>query len=214
MRLLAIQSLVGVAGCVGILSATPLFAQTKGDPEIGAGIAARVCVACHAEDGTSPMPNTPRLAGQHATYLVKQMKDYRAGRRTSEVMGSYIGSLTDEEIPHVAAYYAVQEVIPGIVTDPSLLKLGRRVYDDGNPGSGIPACSGCHGDAGEGTRRFPRLAGQDIGYTLEQMRRYAAGERTNDRGLMQTVAERMSEAETLAVAQYIASLMVLDTEEE
>ncbi|HSO84276.1 c-type cytochrome [Thiocapsa sp.] len=214
MRLLAIQSLVVLTGCVGVLSAPPLFAQTKGDPEIGATIAARVCVACHAEDGTSPMPNTPRLAGQHATYLVKQMKDYREGRRTSEVMGNFIGGLTDEEIPHVAAYYAAQEVIPGVVTDPSLLEFGRRVYDDGNPGSGIPACSGCHGDEGEGTRRFPRLTGQDVGYTLEQMRRYAAGERTNDRGLMQTVADRMSEAETLAVAQYIASLMVLDTEEE
>ncbi|EGV16708.1 c-type cytochrome [Thiocapsa marina] len=214
MRLLAIQSLVGVAGCVGVLSAPALWAQTKGDPEIGAGIAARVCVACHAEDGTSPMPNTPRLASQHATYLVKQMKDYRAGRRTSEVMGNYIGGLSEEEIPHVAAYYAAQEAIPGVVTDPSVLKLGRRVYVDGNPGSGIPACSGCHGDEGEGTRRFPRLAGQDVGYTLEQMRLYAAGERTNDRGLMQTVADRMSEAETLAVAQYIASLMVLDAEEE
>ena len=71
-----------------------------------------------------------------------------------------------------------------------------------------------YGDEGEGTRRFPRLAGQDIGYTVEQMRRYAAGERTNDRGLMQTVADRMSEAETLAVAQYIASLTVLETEKE
>ncbi|NCC29290.1 MAG: cytochrome c4 [Gammaproteobacteria bacterium] len=214
MRLLANQPLVAFAGCVGILCAPPLPAQTKGDPQVGAGIAARVCVACHAEDGTSPMPNTPRLAGQHATYLVKQMKDYREGRRTSEVMGNFIGGLTDEEIPHVAAYYAALEVLPGVVTDPSLLELGRRVYDDGNPGSGIPACSGCHGDEGEGTRRFPRLAGQDVGYTLEQMRLYAAGERTNDRGLMQTVADRMSEAETLAVAQYIASLIVLDTEEE
>ncbi|MFB1487151.1 MULTISPECIES: cytochrome c [unclassified Thiocapsa] len=214
MRLLAIQSLIVLTACVGIPIAPPLFAQTKGDPEIGAGIAARVCVACHAEDGTSPMPNTPRLASQHATYLVKQMKDYREGRRTSEVMGNFIGGLTDEEIPHVAAFYAAQKARPGVVTDPSLLTLGRKVYDDGNPGSGIPSCSGCHGDEGEGTRRFPRLAGQDVGYTVEQMRRYAVGERTNDRGLMQTVADRMSEAETLAVAQYVASLMVLETEEE
>ena len=64
MRLLANQPLVAFAGCVGILCAPPLPAQTKGDPQVGAGIAARVCVACHAEDGTSPMPNTPRLAGQ------------------------------------------------------------------------------------------------------------------------------------------------------
>ena len=214
MRVSAIQSLAVVTGFVGVLSAWPSYAQTKGDPEVGEAIAARVCVACHASDGTSPMPNTPRLASQHATYLVKQMKDYREGRRTSEVMGNFVGGLTDEEIPHVAAYYAAQELIPGVVTDPSLLKLGRAVYEDGNPGSGVPACAGCHGDEGEGTRRFPRLAGQDVGYTLEQMRRYAAGERTNDRGLMQTVADRMSEAETLAVAQYIASLMILDTEEE
>jgi cytochrome c553 len=214
VRFRAIQLLAGVTTVAGVLSAFPVFAQTKGDPDIGEAIAARVCVACHSPDGTSPMPNTPRLASQHATYLVKQMKDYREGRRTSEVMGNFIGGLTDEEIPHVAAYYAAQELIPGVVTDPSLLKLGRAVYEDGNPGRGVPACSGCHGDEGEGTRRFPRLAGQDVGYTVEQMRSYAAGERTNDRGLMQTVADRMSETETQAVAQYIASLMILDTEEE
>lgn len=200
---------------VGLLSATPLVAQTtKGDPQIGEEVAARVCVACHAPGVASPIPNTPQLAGQHPVYLAKQLNDYRKGLRTNTVMAPFVAQLTEEEIPHVAAYFAAQEPVPGVVTDPSLLPLGRVIYDDGNTSSGVPACSGCHGDEGEGTRRFPRLAGQDVGYTLEQMRLYAAGERTNDRGLMQAVAQRMSEAENLAVAQYIAGLVVVESEEE
>lgn len=214
MRVLAIQSLIVLTGCFGILSAPPLLARTEGDPEVGATIAGRVCVACHAPGVASPIPNTPYLARQHAVYLAKQLNDYRKGLRSNAVMAPFVGQLTDEEIPHVAAYFAAQEPVLGVVTDPSVLPLGRAIYEDGNPGSGVPACSGCHGDEGEGTRRFPRLAGQDVGYTLEQMRLYAAGERTNDRGLMQAVAERMSEAENLAVAQYIAGLVVVESEEE
>lgn len=215
MRLCPIQSLSVLALVVGLLAPPPLFAQTKkGDPQIGEAVAARVCVACHAPGVASPIPNTPQLASQHAVYLAKQLNDYRKGLRSNAVMAPFVAQLTDEEIPHVAAYFAAQEPVPGVVTDPSVLPLGRAIYEDGNPGRGVPACSGCHGDEGEGTRRFPRLAGQDVGYTLEQMRLYAAGERTNDRGLMQAVAERMSEAENLAVAQYIAGLVVVESEEE
>ena len=187
--------------------------KTKGDPELGAAIAARACVACHTPEGTSPIPATPRLAGQHASYLIKQIRDYREGRRSSEIMVSLLADLSDEDIAHVSAYFATKEPLPGAATDPSLLPLGRSIYLDGDPDRGVPSCSGCHGDDGEGTRRFPRLAGQDIDYMIVQMRHFAAGERTNDRGLMQTVADRLSEAETLAVAQFTASLTgVSDTD--
>jgi cytochrome c553 len=128
-------------------------------------------------------------------------------------MEGLVATLSEEEIVHLAAYYAVQDAIPGTVTDPSVLERGRAIYVDGDPDKGVPACSGCHGDSGEGTRRFPRLAGQDIGYTLEQMRLYAAAERTNDRGLMQAVASRMNEADKHAVAQYVASLTVIEEDE-
>lgn len=197
----------------GVLAGRDLPAQTKGDPALGEAIAARVCIACHAPDGASPVPNTPRLAGLHATYLTKQLKDYRDGKRTSAMMMPYLEGLTDEDFLHVSAYFAELEPTLGVVTDPSLLALGRSVYVDGNPGRGLPACAGCHGDDGEGTRRFPRLAGQSADYVIEQMRLYAAGERTNDRGLMQTVADRITGEETLAVAQYIASLVEPDPEE-
>jgi cytochrome c553 len=198
---------------LSLVAALPALAQTKGDPDRGAAIAARVCVACHAIDQPSPVPNTPRLAGLHATYLVKQMKDYREGRRTNAVMQGLAAGLTEEEVIDLAAYYAAQETLPGTVTEASVLERGRVIYVDGDPGNGVPACSGCHGDAGVGTRRFPRLAGQDVGYTLEQMRLYAAAERTNDRGLMQAIASRMNEADKQAVAQFVASLTVIEEEE-
>lgn len=197
-----------------LVPASAFAARTPGDPAIGAAIAERVCVACHGPTGVSPIPNTPKLAGLHANYLVKQMRDYRDGKRTHEVMTGIVAGLTQEEFDHVAAHFAEQEPIPGVVTDHSLLPLGQSIYLNGDPGRGVPSCSGCHGDAGEGTRRFPRLAGQSIDYTLEQMRRFAAGERANDRGLMQTVSDRLTDDEIQAVAQYIASLNGLDAEEE
>lgn len=150
----------------------------------------------------------------HSAYLIKQMRDYRDGKRDHEVMVNILVGLTNEDFDHVAAYFAEQTPILGVVTDESLLALGETVYRDGNPGSGVPSCSGCHGDLGEGTRRFPLVAGQSVDYTLEQMRRFATRERTNDRGLMQTVAERLTENETRAVAQYIASLSLSDIADE
>jgi cytochrome c553 len=213
VRSIAVFSPILSTILLSLVAALPALAQTKGDPELGAAIAARVCVACHAIDQPSPVPNTPRLAGLHATYLVKQMKDYREGRRTNVVMQGLAAGLTEEEITHLAAYYAAQETRPGTVTDDAVLERGRAIYVDGDPGNGVPACSGCHGDSGEGTRRFPRLAGQDVGYTLEQMRLYAAAERTNDRGLMQAIASRMNESDKLAVAQFVASLTVIEEEQ-
>nr|WP_207162339.1 c-type cytochrome [Thiocapsa imhoffii] len=196
-------------------SAIPVSALSRGDPAIGETIAQQVCVACHAPDHRipSPIPKTPVLAGQHEGYLVKQLRDYRDGKRSSGLMLGFLDGLEAEDFPHVAAYFASLPPGPGVVTDPSLLELGRELYLDGNPERGLPACAGCHGDEGEGSRRFPRLAGQNVDYTVEQMRRYATGERTNDRGLMQTVADRMDEQDILAVAQFVASLVGEDNEE-
>lgn len=213
MKQRLIPMLVILAALPGLAIASVAYAQSGADADVGAAIAARVCVACHGPSGFSPIPNTPRLAGLHAGYLVKQMRDYREGKRAHEVMSPTLADLTLEDFQHVAAYYAAMDPIPAAVTAPSLLPLGRTLYHEGEPDKGVPSCSGCHGAEAEGTRRFPRLAGQSVDYTVEQMRRFASGERTNDRGLMQTVADRLTEEETQAVAQYLASLHTQDAVE-
>lgn len=66
------------------------------------------CVGCHGADGNSMVPNFPKLAGQHATYLEKQLKDFRDGFRKDATMAAFVKGLTDQEIKALAAFYAAQ----------------------------------------------------------------------------------------------------------
>ncbi len=83
-----------------------------GNPEAGKEKAA-TCVACHGETGVSPTPAFPSLAGQHASYIVAALRQYKSGDRTNPVMAAFVTALTDEDIEDLAAFYAAQE---GLVT--------------------------------------------------------------------------------------------------
>jgi cytochrome c553 len=87
-----------------------------------------------------------------------------------------------------------------------LLPLGKKVYLEGNSDTGVPSCDGCHEENGAGSARFPRIAGQNVEYTLEQFRLYTTGKRPFGKKVMRTVAERLTEKEARAVAEYMASL--------
>jgi cytochrome c553 len=90
--------------------------------------------------------------------------------------------------------------------DAELLAVGKYVFNRGNQFSGLPACSSCHGAKGLGTPQLPRLAGQHPRYTEDQLKQFNKRERTNDNAVMHTVASKLSELETHAVAEYIATL--------
>jgi cytochrome c553 len=197
---------VGLALLACALSAATAADPKQADPAKGKAIVAVSCVACHGSDGNSQAPMFPKLAGQHAGYLVKQLEDFKAQRRNSQFMTPTVEALSVDDFKNLAAFFASRKPAPGVVNNPALIPAGKALYDDGNPASGLPACAGCHGDDGAGNERFPRLAGQHADYTIDQMRQYAAGQRTNGRRLMQTVAKRMTDAEARAVAEYIASL--------
>ncbi len=185
--------------------ASPLAAQA-GDAAKAISLAGNLCAACHGEDGNSAIPNFPKLAGQQAVYLLRELKDYKSGRRQNEVMGPLVSGLTDEDLANLAAFYASQKPAPGVVTEPSLLPVGKTLYLKGNAASDIPSCESCHEVDGSGSGKFPRVAGQNVEYLLEQFRLYAAGKRTNGTRVMRTIAERMSEKETRAVSEYMASM--------
>lgn len=91
-----------------VLASLPLSLAADGDPAAGKEKSA-VCQACHGLDGKSVDPNYPNLAGQHESYLVKAMADYRAGRRTNPIMGPMAINLSDQDIEDLAAWYASQE---------------------------------------------------------------------------------------------------------
>lgn len=200
---------IAFAISLGATPSAPALAQAvlKADPERAQAIVSRLCVACHAADGNSMLPENPRLAGLQAEYLAKQLNDFKKGDRSNEVMTPMVAGLGADDISSLAVFFSEKRAAPGSVRRPQLIEAGKKVYNEGNVESGVPSCSGCHYPDGSGTKRFPRLAGQHAEYTLKQMKDFKNSKRENDRGLvMQSVALRLSDAEMEAVAEYIAGL--------
>jgi cytochrome c553 len=172
-----------------------------------AQIASTVCVACHGEGGHSLVPIFPKLAGQQPVYLAKQLTEFISGKRKNDAMVPILPSIKEDDIPGLAAYFASQKPMFGTVADAELAAQGKKLFEEGNEVSGVPACVGCHQPGALGNERYPRLAGQHKDYEVKQINSFKAGERTNDKGrVMRAVAERLTEQEIAAVTEYISSL--------
>lgn len=186
-----------------VVASTPAVA----DAERARELATTVCAACHGPDGNSLAPTFPKLAGLQPEYLAKQLNEYLAGKRKNDMMAPVLASLKPEDVEPLAAWFGSQKPAPGKVEDAGLAEVGKKIYVDGNPDAGVPACMGCHQEDGTGNPRFPRIAGQHREYTIEQMTQFKNGARTNDRGrVMRSLAARMREDEMKAVAEYIGGL--------
>lgn len=167
---------------------------------------AEPCTACHTADGSRGAPANPILQGQHADYLVKQLTEFKSGKRKNAVMQGMAATLSDEDMKHVAAFYASKTPKPGFAKDKTLVTLGERLYRGGNLSSKVPACSGCHSPTGGGIpSQYPRLSGQHADYTEAQLTAFRGGVRANS-PQMTAIAAKMSEREIKAVADYIAGL--------
>jgi cytochrome c553 len=206
MRFNSAKAVAGLALLAGGMAVTIAAEPIKGDPAKAEPVVASLCASCHGQDGNSEVPGFPKLAGLQFEYLLREMKDYKEGRRQSDVMAPFIAALSEEDLNNLAAYFAARKPAPGVVNDKSLLPLGKKIYLEGNSKSGVPSCDGCHEEDGSGSKRFPRLAGQHAEYTLEQIKLYATGKRANGVKVMRTVAERLTEQEARAVAEYMASM--------
>jgi cytochrome c553 len=166
------------------------------------------CIACHGVDGNSANPEWPSIAGQHESYLAKQLKAFRDGTRQNPLMTPMAAALTDQDIADLAAFYASQTARGG-EAEPSKLKLGQKVYRAGNAEEQTMACAACHGPTGRGNplASYPAIQGQHATYIAAQLRAYKAGARTSDPNqMMRSVAARLSEAEIDAVASYVQGL--------
>ncbi len=169
--------------------------------------AATVCAACHGEAGRSPAPAFPNLAGQQAEYLQKELIDFARGRRTNEVMTAALAQVPRSDFPTLVGYYAAEPPPPGRVGDAALAAEGRRIFEEGDWPAGIPPCRSCHGERGAGSGTYPRVAGQNPSYTLQQLADFKAGTRRNDpRRMMREIAGRLSEAQMKALAEYLGGL--------
>jgi len=164
------------------------------------------CFICHGADGESSSPVFPRLAGQHAGYIERQLADYKSGRRKSSAMQPMVEDLTPADFKLLGAFYESRKPQPHAVADSELAQVGRFVFLRGNPFSGVAACSTCHGPTGGGTATLPRLAGQHAQYTENQLKAFNKRERTNDNAVMHAIASKLSELELKAVSSYISGL--------
>lgn len=193
------------------LIATPLLAAegklpAKPDVAKGQTISTQVCAACHTADGTRGSPANPILAGQHPEYLAKQLSEFKSGKRNNAVMKGFASALSDDDMRHVAAFYAGKSAKPGFAKNKDLVALGEKIYRGGIADKQVPACAGCHSPNGAGIpAQYPRVGGQHADYTEAQLGAFRSGLRANS-AQMEAIASRLSDKEIKAVADYIAGL--------
>jgi cytochrome c553 len=200
MRRASIRAAMGI---LMLAAAARVSAQGAGSVTVTA------CLPCHggAAAAAPAGPAFPRLDGQHAAYLEKQLREYKAGKRKSEVMAPLIGALKKQQIRDMAAHFASQAPARGAVQNPDLAARGKTLYEEGNRATGVPGCIGCHLPNAAGAERYPRLAGQLQTYTVQQLVDFKSGKRSNDRArVMRSVAGRLTDEEMRAVAEYLAGL--------
>ncbi len=195
--------------------AAPVFsAYAAGDapkaakPDLVKGEASftAVCAACHGADGNSAIAANPKLSQQHPEYLVKQLQEFKSGKRNNAVMKGFAAALSDDDMRNISYWLASKPAKAGFAKDKDLVALGERIYRGGIADRNIAACAGCHSPNGAGIpAQYPRLAGQHADYTAAQLNMFRDGSRANSVQMTQ-VAAKLNDKEIKAVSDYIAGL--------
>ena len=207
MKSIASLMLAAVAACAVVPAmAADAPAPAKPDLAKGQAISTQVCGACHTADGSRGSPANPILQGQHPEYLVKQLTEFKEGKRNNPVMKGFASSLSPEDMTNVAAFYGSKQAKPGFAKNKDLVQLGEKIYRGGIMEKKVPACSGCHSPTGAGIpAQYPRIGSQHSDYTEAQLTAFRNGSRKNS-PQMGAIAASMSDTEIKAVADYIAGL--------
>ena len=208
MKLLAslLMAATLAASSLSAVAAEEKPAAAKPDLVKGEAAYAAVCAACHGADGNSAVPIQPKLAHQHPEYLVKQLEEFKSGKRKNAVMQGFATTLTADDMRNISFWAASQKLKPGFAKDKTLVSLGERIYRGGIADRQIPACAACHSPNGSGIpAQFPRLGGQHADYTAAQLVAFRDGVRTNNVH-MTGVAAKLNDREIKAVSDYIAGL--------
>lgn len=177
--------------------------KAQGDPLRGE-IAFEICQGCHGADASGePDGSYPRLAGQHATVLIKQLTDVRAGVRDNQKMYPYAGEhvISPQEIADIASYLEQLPEAENIGRGPGTdLDQAKEIYDN--------HCRECHGSVGQGNAEkfYPRVGGQHYAYLLRESRMIRDGLRRNAHPDMLEAVTEFSEPELQAIADYMGRL--------
>ena len=192
--------------CALVLGALVLAGAgwAQGDEARARQIIGGSCFLCHGADGESASEVFPRLAGQNAEYIAKQLENFKSGKRKSTAMASMVEKLTPEDMAALGRFYASRPPHQEAAKDAPLAAVGQYIYQVGNRFSGVPACATCHGADGAGSNALPRLAGQHAAYLDKQLRQFGQRARNNDNAVMHAVVEKMTPLEMAAVAEYLS----------
>ncbi|MBU3737338.1 MAG: c-type cytochrome [Rhodoferax sp.] len=205
---LSAHFLFAAAMAFSVASAHATTAAPVAKPDLAKGEAsfAAVCAACHAADGNSGVPANPKLAQQHPEYLIKQLQEFKSGKRANAVMSGFAATLSDADMRNIAYWLAGKSAKPGFAKDKELVSLGERIYRGGIADRQVAACAGCHSPNGAGIpAQYPRLGGQHADYTTAQLTAFRDGVRKNSVQMTQ-VAAKLNDREIRAVSDYIAGL--------
>ena len=178
-----------------------------GDPTKGKALS-QPCAACHGNDGNSINPIWPKLAGQHSSYIFNQLSNFKSGDRVNAQMTAMVANLSEQDMKYLGAYFESENIKLGF-SNPDLIDLGQKIYRAGNKDTGVPACMACHGPTCKGNPSaiYPIIQGQHAEYITTQLKMFKSGERKNDlNAVMRTTASYMTEAEIIAVSEYIQGL--------
>ena len=186
--------------------AAPTAGPGRPDLALGESRYTAVCAACHGADGNSAIAANPKLAQQHPEYLVKQLKEFKSGKRPNAIMQAFAAQLTDADMVNISWWLAGRPLKPGFARDKELVSLGERIYRGGIADRQIAACAGCHSPNGAGIpAQYPRLSGQHADYTAAQLAAFREGKRPNSVQMMQ-ISAKLNDREIRAVSDYIAGL--------
>lgn len=174
---------------VACMTVTPSARAAKSDS----------CAHCHGTDGNSSSSAFPSLAGQPKEYLLRQMKDFKEGRRSNAMMSPSIKILTEEDMIELSEFFAAQAPVRGsFKPDPALVTQGKAVADE-------LQCVACHQAGFKGMNEFPRLSRQKFPYLVKQLKDFRDGERTNDNGIMGPTTKNLSDEQIQALAHFLSS---------
>ena len=208
MKLIAPLLIAGFLAAFSFSAVANEAAPAKYKPDLAKGEASfgAVCAACHGPDGNSIAPIYPKLAQQHPEYLVKQLTEFKAGKRANPIMLGFASTLSEEDMKNISYWVGTKTSKPGFAKEKDLVTLGERIYRGGIADRQIPACAGCHSPNGAGIpAQYPRLAGQNAEYAVIQLTAFRDGVRTNSLPMTQ-VAAKLNDREIKAVSDYIAGL--------
>lgn len=206
MKSFASFLLVAVFATSAVAAQEKAAAVAKIDLAKGEASFTAVCAACHGADGNSTTPVNPTLAQQHPDYLIKQLKDFKSGKRANAIMSGMVATLTEADMRNMAYWLASKKAKPGFAKNKDTVILGERIYRGGIPDRQIAACAGCHSPNGAGIpAQYPRLSGQHADYATAQLVAFRDGVRANS-VQMTGVAAKMNDREIKAVSDYVAGL--------